>query len=155
MTDQEYYPILDRIIRYCSYAERCFQDVDKRLYPLQLSPDIKDKITDDLIEQNIVNEERFAFTYTIGKLRYNKWGRIKIRSHLKAKRISDSHIQKAFSQLDLEEYHEILNHILKHKYERLSDDDDQFNKTVRYGQSKGFELSLIFDVVNKLVGNEI
>lgn len=150
MTDEEYFPILDGIIRYCSYAERCFQDVNKKLFPLKLTSEVRLKITDHLVEENIVNEQRFAHTFTIGKLRYNKWGRIKIRAHLKSKYISDKHIQVAFSQIDEEEYLDVLRHTLRAKYDRLIHDSDRFNKTVRYGQSKGFELTLIFDIVNEL-----
>ena len=150
MTDEEYYPILDSIIRYCSYSERCFQDVDKKLYPMHLSAAIKDKIADYLIEENLVNEQRFAHSFTVGKLRYNKWGRIKIRSHLKSKRIAEKLIHKAFLQIDQEEYQAILFHILEMKYDRLASDSDRFSKTVRYGQSKGFELSLIFDTLNEI-----
>ena len=136
MKDEEYFPLLDKIVSYSGYAERCFQDVNQRMYKLRLSGEIKERITDYLIEHDVVNEKRFAFSFALGKMRYNRWGRIKIRSHLKAKRISDRDIHFGFSQLDEDEYQEILKHVLEYKYERLS--EDRFAKTVRHAQSKGF-----------------
>lgn len=151
MKDEDYFPILNKIVSYCGYAERCFQDVDKRLYKLDLSSEIKDRILDYLIEYDVVNEKRYAFSFSIGKLRYNRWGRIKIKSHLRAKRISVKDIDFAFRELNEEEYQEVLAHVIERKYEKLT--DDKFNKTVRHAQSRGFELSLIITTLNKFLEN--
>lgn len=149
MKDEEFYPILNKIVNYCGYAERCFQDVNKRLYKLDLSEEVKDRIVDYLVEHDVVDEKRFALSFSFGKMRYNKWGKIKIRAHLKAKGISEKDIHFAFNELEQEEYLEILRHILQNKYNRLS--DDKFSKTVRHAQSRGFELHLVLKQLNALI----
>ena len=148
MKDEDYYPLLDKIVSYCGYAERCFQDVDKRLYKLQLDADTKDRIIDYLVEHDVVNEKRFAFSFSLGKLRYNRWGRIKIRSHLHSKRIKKDDIEFAFGKLEKEEYNETLEHVIYMHYPKVS--TDRFAKTVRHAQSRGFELPLILETFNRM-----
>ena len=148
MKDEDYYPLLDKIVSYCGYSERCFQDVDKRMYKLRLDADIKDRIIDYLVEHDVVNEKRFAFSFALGKLRYNRWGRIKIRAYLKAKRIGNTEVQFAFDELDETEYNDTLEHVVYMHYQKVS--EDRFAKTVRHAQSRGFELSLILETFNRM-----
>ena len=150
MTEEEYIPILDKMVRYCAYSERCHMDVDVRLHKLNVPPEIKQKIIDYLHMNNLIDEKRFALSFAEGKLRNNKWGRIKIRRRLKDRQIDSPDIDIALSQIDESEYRSTLEHILMTKFELLNGVDDRVNKTVRYAQSKGFELSLIFEMMKEL-----
>lgn len=146
MKDEDYYRILDKLVSYCGYAERCLADVRKKLKPFDLSEDDEERMIDYLMEYDVIDEKRYALSFATGKLRYNHWGKIKIRAHLKAKYIADKDIQFAFSQLDDEEYRSVLLHVLENKYARIT--SDAFAKTVRHAQSKGFELGLILEIMN-------
>lgn len=150
MKDEEYYRILDRIVSYCAYAERCLQDIRQQFRKFELTEEYKEKIIDYLIEYDVLDEKRYALSFATGKLRYNKWGRVKIRAHLKSKYISDKDIHFAFGELDDEEYDEVLTHILERKIEKLGDDDDKFAKVVRHAQSRGFELGLVIEKLKTL-----
>ena len=154
MKDEDYYKILDGLINYCSYAERCLQDVKKKMRPLDLSSDEQERMVDHLLEHDIVDEKRYAFSFAFGKLRYNKWGKIKIRSHLKGKWISDQHIHFAFNQLESDEYTSVLDHVLRYKYEKVKDDAEAFSKTIRHAQSKGFELGLSIELLKSIAAEE-
>ena len=148
MKDEEYYRILDKMVSYCSYAERCLQDIHKKLAKYRLNPSVKEKMITYLLDHDIIDEKRFALSFATGKIRYNKWGRIKIRAYLKAKYISDKDISFAFSKLDPEEYENILNAVLDYQNAKLDGVKDKFQKVVRHAQSRGFELSLILDRLN-------
>ena len=74
---------LEKMKKYCSYQERSHADVNKKLYELQLDAELRDEITYELIQQNFLNEERFARAIVRGKFRMNDWGKIKIKQQLK------------------------------------------------------------------------
>lgn len=148
MKEEEYYRVLDKLVSYCAYAERCLADVHKKLRPFDVPQDYQEQIIDYLLEHDVVDEKRYALSFATGKLRYNYWGRIKIRAHLKSKNISEKDIHFAFANLDEEEYINILQQVLENKLRRTS--TDAFAKTVRHAQSKGFELGLILQELNQL-----
>lgn len=47
-----------------------------------------------LIEENYLNEERFAIAYAGGKFRINQWGKTKIKYNLTQKQVSNYCIKK-------------------------------------------------------------
>ena len=74
--------ILAKVQSYCSYQERCQQEVRDKLYQWKLSDEKAELIIKQLIEDDFINDERFAINFARGKFRIKKWGRIKIKSEL-------------------------------------------------------------------------
>lgn len=136
-----------KIEAYCAYQERCDQEVRSKLNSWFLHSEDVDILISDLISNNFMNEERFAEAYVSGKFRIKKWGRIKIKQHLKQKQISDYSINKALSQIDEEEYWQTLQYLAENKLVSGKNDWDRKAKLKRYLASKGFETSLIHEVV--------
>ena len=105
-----------------------------------------EQLISDLISENFLNEERFAKAYVLGKFRMKGWGKVKIKQHLKAKRVSDPLIKIALREIDLDEYENKLDSIIEKKIpdtgSKLSLADKA--KLVRHLQSKGYESDLIF-----------
>jgi regulatory protein len=97
---------------YCVYQERAQQEVRDKLYSWGLNEVEVENVLANLISDNFLNEERFAIAYCNGKLRMKGWGKVKIKQALKAKRVSEQLIKIAFKQIDLDEYEQILNHII-------------------------------------------
>src|SRR5690606_17889250 len=90
---------IEKMEHYCAYQERSQQEVRDKLYSLGLrSADIEEIIA-DLIQNNFLNEERFAAAYAQGKFRMKSWGKLKIKQGLKLKRVSDKLIVKALNQI--------------------------------------------------------
>jgi regulatory protein len=79
---------------YCAYQERSQQEVRDKLYEWDLKPAEVENIIIRLIENNYVNEERFAKAYVRGKFNQKGWGRIKIKQGLKQKRVPDGLIKR-------------------------------------------------------------
>lgn len=144
------YPLLEakqKIEAYCAYQERCDQEIRKKLNSWFLHQEDIDILIADLISNNFLNEERFAEAYVSGKFRIKKWGRIKIKQHLKQKQISDYSINKAMSQIDEEEYWQTLQYLAENKLVSGKTEWDRKAKLKRYLASKGFETNLIHEVV--------
>ena len=141
---------LQKLKHYCSYQERCHSEVREKLYSLGVWKKYHDEIIAILIEENYLNEERFATTFAGGKWRIKQWGRVKIKYELKQKQVSDYSIKKALKQIDEEEYLAVLSKLAKEKYAALK--SEQYivreKKTMNYLTSRGFEIELINKLFN-------
>ena len=89
---------------FCSYQERCEQEIRQKIDTWGIFGEDVDFLVSDLISNNFLNEQRFAEAFVSGKFRIKKWGRIKIKQHLKQKNISDYSINKGFAEIDPTEY---------------------------------------------------
>jgi regulatory protein len=140
---------LQKLKHYCAYQERCHSEVKEKLYQLGVWKKDHDEIIASLIEENYLNEERFAIAYAGGKFRVKQWGRVKIRYELKQKQVSEYSIKKAMKQIDEEEYLSVLNKLAKEKYAALK--SEQYlvrkKKTMDYLAAKGFEAELVRRVI--------
>ena len=67
-----------KIEHYCAYQERCHQEVIQKLRQMKMIPQAIDVIIGKLIQENYLNETRFAQSFARGKFRIKKWGRDKI-----------------------------------------------------------------------------
>ncbi|MBK6826939.1 MAG: RecX family transcriptional regulator [Chitinophagaceae bacterium] len=136
---------LQKLKHYCAYQERCHSEVKEKLYSLGVWKKDHDGIISTLIEENYLNEERFAIAYAGGKWRVKHWGRVRIKYELKQKQISEYCIKKALKQIDEEEYLRVLNETAAAKYASLK--NDQYlvrkKKTIDYLVNRGFEISLV------------
>ena len=136
---------------YCAYQERSQQEVRDKLYLWGLHREEVEEIISTLILDNFLNEERFAMAYAQGKLRMKGWGKIKIKHHLKNKRVSDPLIRIALQAIDPEEYLQLFYDIVEKKAGKEPDKLSltEKSKLIRYLQSKGFENDLIFSYLAK------
>lgn len=139
-----------KIENYCAYQERSQQEVRDKLYTWGLHKNDVENIISHLIENNFLNEERFAIAYTLGKHRIKKWGRFKIIQGLKLKRVSDPLMKIALKQLEEEEYTLNLLNVLEKKAAllKVTDPWKRKNMLVQYGISRGYESELIFEILN-------
>jgi regulatory protein len=143
---------LEKLKHYCAYQERSHSEVKQKLYDLGIWRSEHDQIISTLIEENYLNEERFAIAFAGGRFRIKHWGRVKIKYELKQKQVSDYCINKALKQISEEEYQNLLDKLAKDKYASLK--SDQYlvrrKKVSNYLISKGFESSLIHKVIESL-----
>lgn len=131
---------------YCAYQERAQQEVRDKLYEWGLHKEDVEQLISDLISDNFLNEERFAKAYVLGKFRMKGWGKIKIKQHLKAKRVSEPLIKIALREIDIDQYDQKLDDIIAKKIATVGAKISLTEKAklVRHLQSKGYESDLIF-----------
>lgn len=141
---------LEKMAKYCAYQERCQSEVRQKLFGTGLENDEIEQIICDLIDQNFLDEERFARTYVRSKFRQKNWGKIKIKQHLQQKQISDYCIRKGFEEINENEYLNTLEKIIQKKMTALSGESPylQNQKAAKFALSKGFENNLIWDIIN-------
>lgn len=144
---------LEKIKYYCAYQERCHQEVKDKLYEMGLHRNEVDELMAALIMENFLNEERFARAFAGGKFRMKQWGKRKIISALRQKKVSDYCIRKGMSEIDEKEYEKVLRKLAEKKYHALRGEQylrRQF-KTKQYLLSKGFEPALAEAVLKDIV----
>jgi len=113
-----------------------------------------DEIISHLIEDNYLNEERFAIQFAGGKFRMKQWGRVKIRFELKQRNISSYCIKKAMTEIEDEPYQRTLNDILSKKLLLLKGEKNVFIKKRKlqdYLLQKGFEADLIHAAIHNSI----
>ena len=107
----------------------------------------------ELITEDFVNEERFAKSYTRGKFRFNKWGRLKIQQALQHRGLS-SYCQKVgLKEIDPTEYHDQITELLTKKLDTSKGEDLWVtkNKAARHLISKGYESELVWNILNEII----
>jgi regulatory protein len=161
--EQKYISRTDAIIKvasYCAYQERCHNEVKAKLADLGFYGEEANEIMLQMIEQNYLNEERFAKAYAGGKFRVKKWGKLKIKRELKARAISDYCIQLGLKEIDGDLYLLTLQNLAQDKMESLKTKNpfEVKHKVYLYLATRGYESDLIADCLNALLhlkSNEI
>lgn len=138
---------------YCAYQERCHKEVRSKLFDLGIYGDDIDAIISDLIEDNFLNELRYAIAFAGGKFRIKKWGRYRITRELKMKQVSAYSIKKAIqSEIPDADYLETLEQVIE-KRNRLLREPNKFKrkqKIAKYVIDKGFESPLVWETIHRL-----
>ncbi len=144
---------LQKLRHYCRYQERCHNEVKNKLFELGVDKNEHDEMIMDMIEENYLDEERFALAFTIGRFKMKQWGRKKIQYALKEKMVSEDSIQKAIKQIDERNYIYTLKKIAKEKYASLKNEQYLIRKkkTMDYLMQKGFEIELIRTVLETMI----
>ena len=137
---------------YCAYQERSQQEVRDKLYEWELKPAEVENVIIRLIENNYLNEERFAKAYVRGKFNQKGWGRIKIKQGLKQKRVPEGLIKKALQTILDDDYIKTLKDIIAKKSATLAEKNPlkRRYKLQQYAMGRGFEADLIWDVLKDL-----
>lgn len=139
---------LQKIRNYCAYQERNHREVKEKLYSFGLYKEEVETMLIQMIEENYLNEERYAVAFAGGKFRMKQWGKSKIKYELKQRQVSDYCIKKALSSIEEEDYHHTLDKLFSDKLTSLRSEKNLFTKKKKlqsYLLQKGFETALIAD----------
>ena len=144
--------IVQKLEYYCSYQERCHVEVSEKLRSFILNQHEKDQIIVHLIEHNFLNEERFASIFSISKFHQKKWGKIRIKNELKARKISDYLVTKALKEIPSEEYEMTFENLAEKHWETITEKNDlkKRKKFCDYLLRKGWESERIYEKVKEL-----
>jgi regulatory protein len=143
-----------KLEQYCSYQERCHKEVVAKLKEMRMIPQAIDHIATHLIQENYLNEERFARAYAGGKFRIKKWGRNRIVSELKQRGISKYNIKAALSEIDEVEYVKTFDVLAEKRIAEIKESPPQKRrkKLVDYLFYRGWESHLVYEKVKELMG---
>jgi regulatory protein len=141
-----------KLEHYCAYQERCHNEVVQKLRDMNMIPQAIDVIIVHLIDNNYLNEERFACSFARGKHRIKHWGKVRIVNELKFRKISQYNINTALKEITPEEYAETFHALAEKQWETIKERSlpKKKKKFCDFLLRKGFESNLIYDKVFEL-----
>ena len=152
MENYTFEEIKHKLEYYCSYQDRCYKEVEQKLNSFTLITALKEKVIVHLIENNFINEERFAKSFARGKHNYKGWGKNRIVNELKFRNISSRIIETALKEIPEATYLENFHALAEKNWEIIKEPKGQKRnkKFVDFLLRKGYETSLIYEKLNEL-----
>ncbi len=130
---------------YCSSAEHCRSEVRAMLERHGAEkPDIE-SIINNLVKEGFIDESRYARAFVHDKVRFAKWGKVKIAQALWQKRIPQDITDAALESIDDDEYLAALKDVVKAKFRTVkgATEYERKMKTMRSVCSRGYEPALV------------
>ena len=125
----------------------------QKLYEMRMIPEARDQIIVNLLQNNFLNEERFAKAFVRGKFRIKKWGKQRLQIELKRRAINKTIIAIALTEIDNDAYYDTFNALAEKKFESLTETNLQKKrkKLVDYLTYRGWESQMIYDKIRELI----
>jgi len=141
-----------KLEQYCVYQDRCHKEVEQKMREYNLIPEAKEMILLSLLQDNFLNEERFAKNFARGKFRIKHWGKQRIVRELKFRDISSYNIKTALKEIDEQEYLKTIYSITEKRNEAISEPNiyKRKRKLIDFLMRKGYENELIYKTVDEV-----
>ena len=143
---------LNKAMALCASREYPGEEIRLKLLSWGLNTTEAESLINTLIRENFINDRRYAEAFVKDRYNHNKWGKVKIAAHLRAKSIPSELIESALAAIDDGEYRQAIRDILT-SHRRFIKAKNQFDlkgKLLRFGLSKGFESHILYDILNDL-----
>jgi regulatory protein len=139
----------------CSRQERCRSEVTGKLVSRGLSGTEIEAVLNALVKENYIDESRYAGSFVRDKIRFNKWGKVKIRYLLQQKKLPEPLIADALDAVDEEWYESILKEELLKKYRSIKGGkaSDLRGKLYRFALQRGFESGRIYLILDEILNS--
>jgi len=140
-----------KLEHFCAYQERCHAEVVSKLYDLKMTSDEIDIVIVHLIQENFLNESRFACSFARGKHRIKYWGKIRITNELKFRQISSTNITLALKEISAEEYANTFEQLSEKCWNGIQEKNNlkRRKKFCDYMLRRGYESNLVYDKVKE------
>ena len=144
---------LTRAMKLCSVKEYAPFEIEQKLIDWGITEEFSKDIIADLVKEKFLNEFRMARYFANDKLRFNKWGKVKITFMLQQKKICKEAISEALAQIAEVEYITILKEELTKKRKSIRDADDYSirAKLFQFASGRGFESDMIYKMLDMFI----
>ena len=141
-----------KLMQFCAYRDRTHKEVEEKLKSMNMIPEAQQQIIMQLMQENFLNEERFAKSFARGKFRIKKWGKKRITNELKLRGISPRNIQTGLKEISEADYISTFHEISEKKWESITETSviKKKKKLADYLQYRGWESHLIFEKASDL-----
>jgi len=147
MTNDE---ALSKAMKLCSTKEYAPYEIEQKLISWGLLDDAITEVIETLRKEKFMDEFRMARFFANDKLKFNKWGKIKIKFMLQQKKVSREAISEALEQIDPDLYQKILLEELKKKRKTIKDNDEYQvrAKLFQFASGRGFEGDVVYKLLD-------
>ena len=99
---------LNKAAAYCTLCERCVSEVSAKLTAWGVPYAVQEEIITRLTNEKFIDETRYCRAFVNDKVRFNRWGRLKITAALREKRLPQEYIKEAMENIDEDAYQQSL-----------------------------------------------
>ncbi len=142
-----------KLEKYCAYQERSHGEVIQKLKDMGMIPQASEILLTHLIENDYLNEERFARAFCSGRFNTKNWGRNRIKYELNKRGVSKYNIRTALGLISKDDYLRKFNELSENKWTRLSNIENlqkRKRKLADYLLYRGWESELVYDRISEL-----
>jgi regulatory protein len=108
-----------RVRLWCNKAERAHSDVRQKLIQWGVPYLEREALISELVQDNLLNEARYAEAFAVDHFRFRQWGVRKIVVHLKKKGVSERNIHDALKRIAPEEIRKTVLQLAQLKAPKL------------------------------------
>ena len=150
MTEKE---ALNQAMKLCSKKEYASGDMLNKLLEWELSEEKAQKALSVLIKEKFIDDVRYTRAFVNDKLKFSKWGKVKITFMLRQKGISESILTEALDNIEPEAYESLLYSELVKKAKTLKygSDYEHKGKLIQFAAGRGFEYDIAAKVAEKIL----
>ena len=141
-----------KLKQYCSYQDRCHNEVEKKLKTFDVISEVKEQIISNLISENYLNETRFCKSFVRGKFKIKNWGKRKITLELKNRKVSNYNLKEGLKEINEIDYLDKLETLFNKKLASLDHLSliNKKKKILSFLLYRGWETNLIYEKLNKI-----
>lgn len=138
--------------RFLGIRNHSSYEIKLKLLKKKFPQDLVNEAVNELIEGNILNDFKFAEQFLEEKSAKSKFGPNKIRNDLIKKGINRKILDELFSKIDEKHSFDVALALAEKKQKTIKEKDRKKSKQkiFFYLQSKGFDIDVIYNVLNKL-----
>jgi len=141
-----------KLKQYCSYQDRCHNEVEKKLKTFDVISEVKEQIISNLISENYLNETRFCKSFVRGKFQIKNWGKRKITLELKSRKVSNYNLKEGLKEINEIDYLDKLENLFNKKLASLDHLSliNKKKKILSFLLYRGWETNLIYEKLNQI-----
>ena len=106
----------NKLTTICASAEHCAFELIEKMNKWHVDKQAQENIISRLKEKRYIDEQRYTRAFVSDKLKYNKWGPLKISYALSAKHIDESIIQQSINDVDKAGIEEVSHYWVNDKH---------------------------------------
>jgi len=145
LTKQE---ALEKTRAMCARREYSTAEIERKLQGWGLDGKEVKEVIDRLQKDGFLDDFRFARAFVRDRVRFNKWGKLKIRHALRMKGVNNEVIEPSLDEIDDDEYLQMMRVELQKKKRTVKGNPLAVRAGLqRFAFSRGFEPEL----VNRLI----
>lgn len=148
-------PYLERARRLCLRSEKTEYDIRQKLQVWQVPGKCTESIIKSLIEDQFIDEERFARAFIKDKIFLNHWGKMKVSYGLRQKQLTGQWVEALMKEVDDMAYRDMLFKQAENKLRQLRKKENNpyrlKAKLMAFLQQRGVESNLCYEIADSLI----
>ena len=149
MTEEQ---ALGKLAAMCSTAEHCRSDITDKLLKWGIGDDARARIMQRLEEERYVDDMRYCRAYVKDKVKFDRWGRIKIEHALALKHIDRDLYTAVLDDVADSDYTDALRPLIESKRRTVKARNayELNGKLMRFAMQRGYTM----DIIRRCIGTD-